>query len=136
MLNAVGSDILFQLIGATGPVDLGVLELLDVKPNPKVNERTMNDGSEESEQIGLGRWSISVRRPKRSLVLERLLDDFSDPANPPSYQAVYMVTDRNTGTVGQYLLTGIRFNGFGTPVEGGVVTETAEFSADKRTKIA
>jgi hypothetical protein len=47
-----------------------------------------------------------------------------------------MVTDPNTGQIGQWLLTQIRFRGYGTSVTGGVVNETVEFSADKRTPLA
>lgn len=136
MLNAVGSHIVFQLVGASGPVDLGVFTALDVKPAPKVNEREHNDGSVSSETINMGFWTIAIERPKISLALERLLDAASDPATVPTLQAVYMVTDPNTGETGQWLLTGVRFRGFGTNVTGGVVNETAEFSADKRTAIA
>ena len=136
MLNAVGSDITFQLVGASGPVDLDVFTALDVKPNPKVNERELNDGSVSSETINMGFWTISVERPKISLAIERLIDLASTPSTVPSLQAVYMVQDPNTGEIGQWLLTSVRFRGFGTNVSGGVVNETCEFSADKRTALA
>lgn len=134
--GAVGSNITFQLVGATGPVDLGVFQSLDVKPAPKVNDREMNDGTVESEFISMGPWTISIERPKRSLALERLIDSASNPATVPVLQAVYSVQDPNTGEIGQWLLSDIRFRGFGTNVAGGVVNETVEFSADKRTAVA
>ncbi len=135
MANIIGNDIIFQLIGATGPVDLGVFEYLDIKPAPDVNERRLNDGTVESEQISVGFWTISIRRPKRSLTLERLIDLFNNPATVPNLQAIYSVRDPNTGEIGQWLLTGLRFRGYGTTVDGGKVEETVEFSADKRTPI-
>ncbi|MCX7731625.1 MAG: hypothetical protein N2248_00445 [candidate division WOR-3 bacterium] len=135
MANAVGSDILFQLVGESGPVDLGVFESLDIKPNPEVNERRLNDGTVESEQISPGFWTISIKRPKRSLTLERLLDLFASQNTVPNLQAVYTVRDPNTGEIGQWLFTGIRLRGFGNTVDGGKIDETVEFSANKRTPI-
>jgi hypothetical protein len=136
MLNAVGSDITFQLVGASGPVDLGVFQALDAKPAPKVNERELNDGTVSSESINIGFWTLSIERPKTSLAFERLVDLASSPATIPTLQAIYMIRDPNTGEIGQWLFTGLRFRGFGTNVSGGVVNETAEFSADKRTSLA
>jgi len=134
--NAVGTHITFQLVGDTGPVPLGTFTSFDIKPNPVLNRRMTNDGQTESEAVSMGHWNISLERGKKGLTIERLIDRASDQATVPSLQAVYMIQDPNTGELGQWLLTGIKFTGHGTTVKAGVVDETVEFEADKRTPVA
>jgi hypothetical protein len=136
MGNLVGGHIQFQLVGETGPVVIGTYEALDVKPAPQVNERILSDGTPDSEFVTIGPWSISFKKPKSSLALERLFDLFVDPLRAPTLQGVYTLTDPNNGEVGQYLFTGVRPKDSGLGVASGVVNETIEFRADKRTKIA
>lgn len=136
MGNLVGGHIQFQLVGASGPVPMGTYEAIDVKPAPQVNERILSDGKPDSEFITIGPWTISFKKPKSSLALERLFDLFADPLQAPTLQGVYTLTDPNTGEVGQYLFTGVRPKDTSLGVASGVVNEAIEFRADERTKIA
>lgn len=130
----VGNDITFQLVGASGPVSLGTFDEYEITPNPEVNERALMNGDTESEVTGMNPWTIRLKRAKRDSSVDALWDAASDPATAPSLQAVETIAYRS-GTVKQYLFTGITLRGGGTTA-ARTVDENLELAADKRQPVS
>lgn len=134
MKGIVGKSITAQLVGASGPVDLGVFDECSATPAPEVNERKLMNGETESETTGMGPWTLSFKRAKRNAAVDDLMDLAADPDTAPSLQFLETITYRDA-TIRQYLYTGITIRGGGT-TSSAAVDESLELAADKRVKVA
>ena len=124
----VGKDITVQLIGASGPVVLGVFDEYERTFNPDVNERALMNGKTESEVQGSNPTTYRIKRAKRDSNVDAVMLAASDPATRPSLQIVETIA-YNSGSVKQLLFTGITVRGGGTTV-GRTVDENLELAAD------
>lgn len=126
----------FQLITGSGPVPIGDVDNVSIRPKPRNSTRLRLKGGPKTTAQGHSPWELAFGRGVYNGAIDDLLDTTMDPLRRSKLQAVGTKTDPNTMTVSQYLFTGLFVSDAAFESKPDSTDETMSLTADNRVKIA